>query len=461
MISDYTIEVSKKQGEALTLLMSRNGIREICYGGGARGGKSFLGALWIVSQCLKLPGSQWLIGRKTLKKLRTVLVRQALMPVMKSYQLVEGKHYNYNRSDSIIEFINGSAIYMADLDFKPSDPEYDRLLGMSLTGFWIDEAQEVELDCKDALITRLSETSGKGWRVEPKVLLTCNPSVNWIYSEFYKPWKENRLRPGRLFLKALYSDNPYIDQDEYREVILATGNEAKIQRLLQGNFEYNDDPAILYNRIDMEAAFVNFTEPDFNAPRHLVIDVAGEGQDWTVAMVWYGYKLQELQVLPKNTPEEFLQFAEILMRKHNIHPHNVLCDGSGLGFFTKLLRGTKQFKGGTKNFASSPDNHLHFHNLKAQCAFRLRYLLQNKLLDLSRVPRKYQDRMMDEARVFRHENWETDDPFKITSKKDILPRLGGKSPDMIDTLIMSAYFFMEDLHMVEHISPLQAGYDLV
>ena len=71
-------------------------------------------------------------------------------------------------------------IFLVDLSYQPSDPKYNRLGSYSLTGYFIDEAQEVRKDAIDILRARTSLLSGKDddgneWQAYPKSLYTCNP----------------------------------------------------------------------------------------------------------------------------------------------------------------------------------------------------------------------------------------------------------------------------------------------
>lgn len=52
-------------------------------------------------------------------------------------------------------------IYLIDLSYQPSDPKYNRLGSFSLTGYFIDEAQEVRKDAIDILRARVSLLSGQ------------------------------------------------------------------------------------------------------------------------------------------------------------------------------------------------------------------------------------------------------------------------------------------------------------
>ena len=53
--------LTKKQTKALDRLED-NITSEVIFGGGVAGGKSALGVYWIIKNCLKYPGSRWLMG---------------------------------------------------------------------------------------------------------------------------------------------------------------------------------------------------------------------------------------------------------------------------------------------------------------------------------------------------------------------------------------------------------------
>ena len=62
-------ELTAKQALAY-LYLTDNKTTEVGFGGGAGGGKSYLGCFWILKQALDYPGTAWLIGRKELTNLK-------------------------------------------------------------------------------------------------------------------------------------------------------------------------------------------------------------------------------------------------------------------------------------------------------------------------------------------------------------------------------------------------------
>jgi phage terminase large subunit len=92
--------------------------------------------------CEMYPGTGWLLGRKELLNLkRTTLL--TLFKVWEEYGFKAGIHYTYNQQSNIINWHNGSQIFLFDLGYQPSDPLYTRLGGLELTGAAVDESNEV------------------------------------------------------------------------------------------------------------------------------------------------------------------------------------------------------------------------------------------------------------------------------------------------------------------------------
>ena len=109
---------------------------------------------------------------------------------------LNGKYY-------YIEFFNGSRIDLLDLDYQPSEPDYERFGSLEYTGGWIEEAGEVHFMAFDILKSRIGRHLNKELSIYPKMFIIGNPSKNWSYRIFFLPWEKGELPKGYAFIQAL------------------------------------------------------------------------------------------------------------------------------------------------------------------------------------------------------------------------------------------------------------------
>jgi phage terminase large subunit len=57
------------------------------------------------------------------------------------------------------------------------------------------------------------------FEIKPKLLMTCNPSKSWLYSTFYKPFKEKTLPQAKKFIQSLAGDNPYLSKSYLQNLL--------------------------------------------------------------------------------------------------------------------------------------------------------------------------------------------------------------------------------------------------
>ncbi len=191
--------------------------RFLLYGGGAEGGKSWLGAEWLLTNCYRYPGTKWFIGRNELKRLKSSSF--ATFKKVCAHHGIPATDWRFNGQDNYIEFLNpetekfdgyGSRIDLLDLKLMPSDPMFERFGSTEYTGGWIEEAGEIHFLAFDVLKARVGRWRNEEYGLNPaKILITCNPKQNWLYRIFYKPWKEQKLPLGYAFIQSLYKDNPH------------------------------------------------------------------------------------------------------------------------------------------------------------------------------------------------------------------------------------------------------------
>ena len=206
-----TLEIKwKPTSKQLTAFnyLTDNDTTELLYGGGAGGGKSYLGCVWILYCCLAYPGTRYIMGRAILKTLKesTLLT---FFRVCKQFGLKKDVDYKYNYIQGVITFKNESEVYLKDLFAYPSDPEFDELGSTEYTGGFIDEASQVTEKAYEIVMSRLRYKLVE-YNLVPKLLTATNPTKNFLYPNFYLAFKNKELPIYKKFIQALVGDNPYM-----------------------------------------------------------------------------------------------------------------------------------------------------------------------------------------------------------------------------------------------------------
>ena len=345
---------------------------EILYGGAAGGGKTYLGCSWALYNALNYKGSRGLIGRNELKRLKesTLLT---LFDIARSWGLVQNTHFKYNSIEGVIKFINGSAIYLSDLSWMPSDPEYERLGSTEYTWAFIDEAGEIEAKAKDIVKTRIRYKLTE-FNLKPKLLMTCNPTQNWIYSNFYKPWTQKTLLKHRAFIQSFAKDNVY-NSEAYLESLDGLDDEVTKRRLRDGDWDYISDDNALFRKDGIIDMFNSGIQPNMDPLKaFLSIDVARKGKDRTAFCIWHGDVcfINESNLLSTSSIDEIVEKAKFLCRKENIPRSHVVIDEDGVGGgVVDYLTGCYGFVNNSRQIRvyRSHKHQTNYSNLKTQCYF--------------------------------------------------------------------------------------------
>lgn len=438
---NVNLKLNNKQYEAYNILTDySNGISELLYGGGARGGKSWLGCLWQILRRIELPGSAGFICRKEYSRLVDTTMKTFFEVVdmlnLNSYVKFQSSASG-GKSANTAYFANGSFIYFRYVDHESSDPNYDRFGSYSLTDMFIDESQEIEEKAVSVLRGRFSLLSGKNldgstWSCTPKSLYTCNPKRNWIYNDFVKPAKEGTLKKYRAFIKALPSDNPYISA-AYLENLLHS-DKVTVQRLVHGNFEYDDDPSVLCDFDAISDLFHNEHIQPVGG-KSCAADIAGKGHDRFVCIVWQGnvaYIVVDETYSPGKQVETTLK---TIMVKHDVPRSLTIVDADGTGsFLESYLNGIKEFHGG-----GTPLDKERYVNLRAECYFKLAEMINSRKIRVV-CTTEQREKIMDELGALKQADIDNDTSKKGIIKKEEMKKILGHSPDYMDALMMSMYF---------------------
>jgi len=428
------MHLSEKQTQAIELIED-NKTKEIIYGGGAGSGKTALGVYSILKNALKYDGSRWLIGRAVLKTLKETTLN-SFYDVTRMQGLKAGTHYQFNAQSNIITFQNGSTILLKDLFQYPSDPHFDELGSLEITGAFVDECNQITEKAWNIVKSRIRYKIDE-FGLIPKMLGTCNPAKGWVYNNFYKPHKENKLQEDKAFIQALAIDNPFISP-HYIDSLKTLDNQSR-ERLLYGNWEYdeNDNALIEYDKIiDM---FTNEHIP--SGKGYISADIARFGKDNTLIMVWSGFRVIEIHKLSQKSTTEVSAFIKHLAKKHSIPYSQIIADEDGVGGGTVDQVGCKGFVNNSKALTGN------YINLKSECYYKLAELINQAGVWVMSEDVKIKKELTEELEWVQRHNADKDGKLAVLPKDKVKEHLG-RSPDISDALMMRMWFELKKFDFV-------------
>jgi len=411
--------------EHATHYLNDNVTTELLYGGAAGGGKSAFGCMWLISMCQKYDGTRWLMGRSKLKTLKDTTLK-SFFEIAKILEI----EYNFNAQSNTVFFNNGSEIILKDLFLYPSDPEFDSLGSLEITGAFIDECNQLTFKAWQVVKSRIRYKLDE-YDLIPKLLGTCNPAKNWVYNTFYKPNKENVILDYRKFIQALPTDNSHLPTS-YLESLLQLDKNSR-ERLYYGNWEFDDDPSTL---IDKDAIFDYFNPSNIIAgdTNYLTIDVARMGKDSTVYRVWKGWLCVKVIEVKKNTIVEAFEQARKLQSEFNIPNSRTIADEDGVGGGLVDMLKCVGFVNNSKAL-----NEENYENLKSQCSISMSKKIQLREVGEVGTETTIKDLVSEEMEQVKLKNYDKDTRLGIISK-DIIKSHIGRSPDHWDSIMMRYYF---------------------
>lgn len=433
-----SFNLTPKQAFAYLKLVD-NKSKEIGYGGGAGGGKSILGCFWIIKQCLDYPGTAWVIGRRELTNLK----KTTLLTFFQTLQLLgiaAPDVMAMNSQTNIIQFHNGSRVFLMDMSYQPSDPLYTRFGGLELTGAFVDESNENQLQAIEILKTRMGRCKNKEYKLTPKILETFNPSKNHVYHRYYKLWKDSKLPVYRVFITALATDNPYLDPSYIEQ--LQNAERVTRERLLYGNFEYDDDPSKIF---EYDKILEMFQDDYIHYPKEqnfISCDVARYGLDKTVIVVWEGEYIKYIHKMDKSSVKQVIEKIEELARKYGVLHRNIVIDEDGVGGgVIDMMHQVRGFinNSSPKESISSKKRH-NYGNLKAQCYFKLaEYVNIGKIKCYKDIPIEFKEKIIEDLEQIAQKDIDKDGKIQLVPKEEMKESLG-RSTDYGDAIMMRMIF---------------------
>jgi len=418
-----------KQLEAVNAWIDPN-ITDIVYGGSKGSGKSFLGCSLIFADALIYPETHYFIARKKLNDLRKYTI-PSIHEVFSVWGISD-KYYSYHGQDNYYTLYNGSKVYLLQAKYEPSDPLYYRFGSMQMTRGMIEEAGEFEEDAKNNLFASIGRWKNDKYGLTAKLLQTCNPSKNYLYKEYYKPFKNGTLEPYKKFIQALPTDNKMLDSGYLENLKRALSKNQK-ERLLLGNWEYDDDPTSLCNYDSILSIFENNHVQ--GGQKYITADIARMGSDKAVILVWEGYKIIEVVTYETSKTTEISNAIFALRTKHQVPTMRCVGDEDGVGGGVIDQSKIRGFVNGSR-----PIDGENYANLQAQCCYKL----ANKINEFgiyfaADISNKHKEEIVEELEQLKSYDEDKDGKLKVLPKEKIKENIG-RSPDWRDALMMRFYF---------------------
>lgn len=418
-------DLTEKQKKAFNFLTDHE-TEFVGYGGAAGGGKTALGCYYLMQIGYYAAGSKWFIGRDRLKDTRA--------SVLKTWGKISkqiGFDAEWTYVDNRIRFKNGTDVDFIDLTFLPvKDPMFERYGSTEYTGGWIEEAGQVHYMAFEVLKTRIGRWLNQELNIKKKIFVTFNPKKNWVDTTFYRPYKKGEEQKDTKFVFALPTDNPYLPPD-YIETLKNLKDEATKQRLLYGNFDYDNDPTSLIQYDQIEAIYTNDHVKEDENKKYIICDVARYGSDRAILTVWKGFVLIEYLSFDTSATTQIEQAITALRAKYQIRAKNVIVDEDGVGGgvvdHTRARGFVNNSQAHNKNYA----------NLKNECGYKLAELIDGIYIkvDLSQSEREKINQELAQLKTY---DADKDSKLRLLPKEKIKENIG-RSPDWLDVFIMRMY----------------------
>lgn len=255
---------------------------------------------------------------------------------------------------------------------------------------------------------------------------------------------------------SIYDNRKLIERDPGYLGALLSLEEKDQLRLLRGNWKVRQDGSSLYNYVRLNDLFTNHIEA--SDEMYITCDVARFGRDFTVIMVWRGWKIIAIYVLTKSKTTETSAQIERCREIYHVPQSSVVVDQDGVG---GGVVDEGDYIGFTSNASALEDPSTrikeNYQNLKTQCYYRSAERVNaaqmaidltetyvdgdlTDIITIGKEPKTIKSLILDDLRSVKRKNADGDGKKKINSKEEQKNILGGRSPDFGDSIAMRVYF---------------------
>lgn len=194
---------------AMSAAFGKNEYRNLFYGGGIRGGKSFVCLATLAILAKMFEGSRWHIFRADFPALQATTIPsfEKVIKGSKNWGWSKDKsnYFAYHRrSDSKI-FFKG--------ENRTHDPNLNDLLGLETNGILYEQIEELSEKLWNIGLSR-----NGSWYIPnmptPITMATFNPTQTWVKNKIYEPYVKGELIAPNYLMLALHSDNFFVTAEQ-------------------------------------------------------------------------------------------------------------------------------------------------------------------------------------------------------------------------------------------------------
>lgn len=400
---------------------------ELTFGGAKGGAKSYLGCALIFSDALVYPNTQYFIARQNLNDL-TKYTMSSVSEVLEHMGIEQQQYCRFNGQQNNYELYNGSKVFFIDCKYLPSDPDYHRFGSLQFTRGWFEEVGQINTNAIINLSASVGRWKNSDYNLKRKILLTCNPYKGYAYTTFYLPNKRGDMPSYRKFVQSLPTDNKYLTEDYLRALSRLPENERR--RLMEGDWEYDNDPTSMISGEAIADLFTNIHAPV--GQKYIIGDIARFGSDRAIIAVWDGFKIIEYVALDKSSIADIRNVINALRIKYGIPVSNVLVDEDGVGGGVVDVVGCKGFTNNGRPFNKN------YQNIKSECGYKLAEQIDKIWIECP-LPEKEKEMIIQELAMLKTFDTDKDGKLRILPKEKI-KEIIGRSPDWLDMFIMRMYY---------------------
>lgn len=432
MTIDFSKYYSPKEKQ---LLAHKCRAKYVLYGGAMGAGKSWFLCGEAIKQAMKYSGNRLVIVRKELSVLRrtTLVTFFSMCPK----EIVR----NFNQSTLEVTFINGSLLTFIDANVA-KDPLLQKLKGLEIGWFAIDEANEVSIDVYNILKTRLRWILPDGTKPSYEGRLTSNPEACWLVPTFIQS-----SNPNEVYIKSVTTDNYDENSDYVRNLKDAFKDSPNmLRKYLYGDWSLIDT---INQLIPSEAIMNSSACISGGFGTSMGVDVARFGDDRTVFTIINEGNVILTESHAQTALNEVVTRTIQLLTEYNISPAHCGIDSVGVGAgvvdnLKAMGYNVIDIQGGAKPIEMLFEETFKPYNLRSQMYYELRRDIMNNA-----IGNITNEALRLELQSIKYEIY-SDKTVKVVGK-EVIKKLLGKSPDFADSL---CYANWVKVYRGEYIGPL-------